>query len=236
MEALLRWQHPDRGLIPPLSFIPLAEQTGLIVPIGRWVLETACRQARDWQRRLGPAAPAQVSVNLSARQFAQPDLVSRVGTTLEATGLDPACLEIEITESVVMDQSEASVERLRALRALGAKLVLDDFGTGYSSLAYLRRLPLDALKIDRSFVSGLGSDAADMPIVQSVISLAHGTGHRRGRGGNRDAGPGSLPASPGLRPWPGLRLCAATARRRAGGEARGRGRFAARAGPGFPAA
>ncbi len=175
VEALLRWQHPDRGLIQPLSFIPLAEETGLIVPIGQWVLETACRQARAWQR-FGPAAPAVVSVNLSARQFAKSDLVDRVSATLVETGLDPGALELEITESVVMDQSEASIERLQALRRLGVKLVLDDFGTGYSSLSYLRRLPLDTIKIDRSFVSGLGSDAADLPIAQAVISLAHGLG------------------------------------------------------------
>ncbi len=175
VEALVRWQHPERGLVPPLSFIPLAEETGLIVPIGQWVLDTACRQVRAW-RQAGGAAPSVVSVNLSARQFAHPDLVAKVAATLEATDLDPSALELEITESVVMDQSEASIERLQALRRLGVKLVLDDFGTGYSSLSYLRRLPLDTIKIDRSFVSGLGSDAADLPIAQAVISLAHGLG------------------------------------------------------------
>ncbi len=175
VEALLRWQHPDRGLVPPLSFISLAEETGLIVPIGQWVLETACRQARSWQR-FGAGAPPVVSVNLSARQFAQSDLVDRVAATLADAGLDAGALELEITESVAMDQSEASIERLQALRRLGVKLVLDDFGTGYSSLSYLRHLPLDTLKIDRSFVSGLGSDAADLPIARAVISLAHGLG------------------------------------------------------------
>ncbi len=175
VEALLRWQHPDRGLVPPLSFISLAEETGLIVPIGQWVLETACRQARSWQR-FGAAAPPVVSVNLSARQFAQSDLVDRVAATLADAGLDADALELEITESVVMDQSEASIERLQALRRLGVKLVLDDFGTGYSSLSYLRHLPLDTIKIDRAFVSGLGSDAADLPIARAVISLAHGLG------------------------------------------------------------
>ena len=174
MEALLRWQHPERGLVPPLSFIPLAEETGLILPIGRWVLETACAQVRDWQRRIPAASGLVVSVNLSARQFAQADLVANVAAILDHTGLSPACLELEITESVVMDQSEASIERLRGLRSLGVRLVLDDFGTGYSSLSYLRRLPLDTIKIDRSFVSGMGTDEADLPIVQAVISLAHG--------------------------------------------------------------
>jgi EAL domain-containing protein (putative c-di-GMP-specific phosphodiesterase class I) len=176
MEALLRWQHPVRGLVPPLSFIPLAEETGLILPIGRWVLQTACEQVRDWQRRFPSVSSLVLSVNLSARQFAQADLVGEVASVLDHTGLDPAALELEITESVVMDESEASVERLRALRALGVKLVLDDFGTGYSSLSYLRRLPLDTIKIDRSFVNGLGEDAANLPIVQAVISLAHGLG------------------------------------------------------------
>ncbi len=158
MEALLRWDHPLRGIVPPLAFIPLAEETGLILPIGRWVLETACHQLRDWQRRFPVAANLQVSVNLSARQFAQADLISNVAAILDHSGVAPGALELEITESVVMDQSEASVERLRGLRALGVRLVLDDFGTGYSSLSYLRRLPLDTIKVDRSFVSGLGSD------------------------------------------------------------------------------
>ena len=176
MEALLRWQHPVRGLVPPLSFIPLAEETGLILPIGRWVLETACRQVREWQREVPAAASLVVSVNLSARQFAQADLIVSVAAILDHAGLTPGSLELEITESVVMDQSEAAIERLRGLRALGVKLVLDDFGTGYSSLAYLRRLPLDTIKIDRSFVIGLGTDEADLPIVQAVISLAHGLG------------------------------------------------------------
>jgi diguanylate cyclase (GGDEF)-like protein len=176
LEALLRWQHPTRGLVPPLSFIPLAEETGLILPIGQWVLETACQQVRDWQRRYPSAQSLVISVNLSARQFAQSDLVSAVAATIHQTGLAPANLELEITESVVMDQSEASIERLRGLQALGVQLVLDDFGTGYSSLSYLRKLPLDTIKIDRSFVSGLGSDAADLPIIQAVISLAHGLG------------------------------------------------------------
>jgi EAL domain-containing protein (putative c-di-GMP-specific phosphodiesterase class I) len=173
VEALLRWQHPTRGLVPPLSFIPLAEETGLILPIGDWVLETASHQVRAWQRQFRAASNLVVSVNLSARQFAQSGLVERVAAILADEGLAPQALELEITESVVMDQSEASIERLRALQELGVQLVLDDFGTGYSSLSF----PLDTIKIDRSFVSGLGGpDAADLPIIQAVISLAHGLG------------------------------------------------------------
>jgi diguanylate cyclase (GGDEF)-like protein len=175
LEALVRWQHPTRGLIPPLSFIPIAEETGLIVPIGKWVIETACRQARRWADEL-PGTPLVMSVNLSPRQFAQPTLVDDVRATLEATGLPAGCLELEITESVLLDEGEASAVALRALRDLGVKLVLDDFGTGYSSLSYLRRLPLDTIKIDRSFVDGIDDDDSNLPIVQAIIALAHGLG------------------------------------------------------------
>jgi diguanylate cyclase (GGDEF)-like protein len=175
LEALVRWQHPTRGLVPPLSFIPLAEETGLIVPLGLWVLETACRQARTWHDLL-PGSELVISVNLSARQFIQPDLVACVSDILEATGLPADLLELEITETVLMDQTDAGTRALRALRDLGVRLVLDDFGTGYSSLSYLKHLPLDTIKIDRSFVNGLDDDDANLPIVQAVISLAHGLG------------------------------------------------------------
>lgn len=174
-EALVRWQHPERGLVPPLAFIPLAEETGLILPIGRWVLETACRQAQAWQAKF-PGVRPMMSVNLSARQFAQPDLGGQIQAILASTGLPAASLELEITESVVMDSSEKAISALRALRTLGVKLVLDDFGTGYSSLSYLKHLPLDTIKIDRSFVAGLVDDDANLPIVEAVISLAHGLG------------------------------------------------------------
>jgi len=175
-EALVRWQHPTRGLVPPLAFIPLAEETGLIIPIGRFVLETACREAAGWQRLLDHGEPPiVVSVNLSARQFTQADLVEDVATILADTRLDPAALELEITESVVMDQSEVGVRALRHLRGIGVRLVLDDFGTGYSSLSYLKHLPLDTIKIDRSFVAGL-DEPADRAIVDAVIAMAHGLG------------------------------------------------------------
>src|SRR5258705_459987 len=166
---------PPRGLAPPLSFIPLAEETGLILPLGRWVLETACRQARAWHDEM-PGSELVMSVNLSARQFPQPDLVDQISAILAETGLPPQLLELEITETVLMDQSEAGTRALRALRELGVQLVLDDFGTGYSSLSYLKHLPLDTIKIDRSFVNGLDDDDANMPIVQAVIALAHGLG------------------------------------------------------------
>jgi EAL domain-containing protein (putative c-di-GMP-specific phosphodiesterase class I) len=172
-EALVRWQHPRRGLVPPLSFIPLAEETGLIVPLGRWVLETACRQAKKWRDARAGGQPLLMSVNLSARQFGQPDLVEHVVAILAETGLDPTLLELEITESVVMDQSDVGTRTLHRLRELGVRLVLDDFGTGYSSLAYLKHLPLDTIKIDQMFVAGLDR-AADRSIVEAVIALAHG--------------------------------------------------------------
>ncbi|MEX1172516.1 MAG: EAL domain-containing protein [Chloroflexota bacterium] len=176
-EALVRWQHPTRGLVAPIAFIPMAEETGLIEPLGRWVLETACRQAGRWHASAARRSvePPFVSVNLSARQFVAAELVADVASILARTKLDPAALELEITESVVMDQSEAGIRALRALRDLGVRLVLDDFGTGYSSLAYLKHLPLDTIKIDRTFVAGL-DQAADRSIVDAVIGLAHGLG------------------------------------------------------------
>jgi diguanylate cyclase (GGDEF)-like protein len=175
-EALIRWQHPTRDLVSPIAFIPLAEETGLIIPIGRWVLETACREAARWLRSTPAGSPATfVTVNLSARQFQTPGLVEDVARILDETGLPPTALELEITESVVMDQSEAGIRTLRRLRELGVRLVLDDFGTGYSSLSYLKHLPLDTIKIDRTFVAGL-DEAADRSIVDAVIALAHGLG------------------------------------------------------------
>jgi diguanylate cyclase (GGDEF)-like protein len=172
VEALARWERPGHGIVSPLVFIPIAEETGLIVPIGQWVLEEACRWARRWDAYSVDQPPLVVSVNLSARQFSNPDLLSDIQRVLSETGLDPHQLKLEITESVVMQDAEATIETLLALKALGIRVAVDDFGTGYSSLTYLKRLPVETLKIDRSFVNGLGQDAQDAAIVDSVVALA----------------------------------------------------------------
>ena len=171
-EALVRWQHPRRGLIAPSEFIPTAEESGAIESLGRWVLEVACRQAAAWHAGNPDGLPVGMSVNLSARQVAQPDLPQLVGEVLTSTGLDPSALSLEITESSLVEESAAPVENLAALRAMGVRLVIDDFGTGYSSLAYLRRFPLDAIKIDRSFVEGLGVEHDSAAIVDALIAMA----------------------------------------------------------------
>ncbi len=157
-EALVRWDHPERGVISPADFIPIAEESGMILPIGAWVLREACAQARAWQLEYPAQVPLKMSVNLSAKQIRGSDLVAQVAQILEETGLEAACLELEITESAVMEDAEATVLILEDLKKLGVKLALDDFGTGYSSLAYLERFPLDVLKIDRSFVAQIGKN------------------------------------------------------------------------------
>jgi diguanylate cyclase (GGDEF)-like protein/PAS domain S-box-containing protein len=176
VEALVRWQHPERGLLPPSEFIPVAEETRLSVPIGIWVLNEACRQARRWRDCCPGADQVRISVNLSAWQFQQPDLVDQVRRALDDAGVDPSCLVLEITEGTVMDDAESAIEQLRALKALGVSLAIDDFGTGYSSLAYLHRFPVDVLKIDRSFVSSIGTDHEGDAIVAATIGLAHALG------------------------------------------------------------
>jgi EAL domain-containing protein (putative c-di-GMP-specific phosphodiesterase class I) len=172
VEALVRWQHPERGLIQPDTFIPLAEETGLIVPIGRWVLEEACRQGRIWQTGLPIGSSLVVGVNLSGRQFGDPNLVADVTRVLRETTLEPSTLKLEITESVAMQDATRAEATMHALKKLGVQLAIDDFGTGYSSLQYLKRFPVDTLKIDKSFVDGLGSDEQDTAIVQSIVALA----------------------------------------------------------------
>jgi diguanylate cyclase (GGDEF)-like protein/PAS domain S-box-containing protein len=173
VEALIRWEHPTRGRIPPGDFIPVAEENGLIEPIGRWVLENACRQAARWYRDRPDAAPISMSVNLSAVQIAHRGLAETVSSALRGSGLDASWLTLEITESVMLGDAESLTDALSALKAIGVRLVLDDFGTGYSSLAYLTRLPLDALKVDRSFIDGLGTEPRDTAITEAIVAMAH---------------------------------------------------------------
>jgi EAL domain-containing protein (putative c-di-GMP-specific phosphodiesterase class I) len=172
-EALVRWQHPVRGLVPPGGFIPIAEETGLIVPIGLWVLREACRQMRAWDSEFPGGAGLIINVNLSARQCLHPTLVSDVARVLSETGLEPQRLKLEITESLVLEGSDQVIGILRALRELGVQLGLDDFGMGYSALSYLQQLPVQTIKIDRSFVSGI-QDASNLEIVRAILSLAAG--------------------------------------------------------------
>jgi diguanylate cyclase (GGDEF)-like protein len=173
VEALLRWEHPDYGLIRPKEFIPLAEDTKLIVPVGRWVLREACRQAREWQKRYPTAPPLVTSVNLSVTQFQEPTLVQEVMASLRETELDPRYLQLEVTESVVADDVEYANDILRELKRVGVRLAIDDFGTGYSLLLSLRRFPFDSLKIDKAFVDELGHTDHDTAIVRLMIDLAH---------------------------------------------------------------
>jgi len=171
-EVLIRWEHPRRGLVLPEEFIPLAEETGLILPIGRWVLEEACRQMRVWQQRCLRAVPLMLNVNLSVRQLEHPGLVEEVTHALSLADLAGSSLNLEITESAMMGNAASTMHKLRQLEDLQIRLAIDDFGTGYSSLAYLKRFPINILKIDRSFVAGLGRDPHDTAIVRSIISLA----------------------------------------------------------------
>jgi diguanylate cyclase (GGDEF)-like protein/PAS domain S-box-containing protein len=170
-EALLRWRVPQRGLVSPARFISVAEDTGLIVPIGRWVLHTACRQARDWQEAGLPSIV--VSVNVSPRQFREGNIVSTIAEALRVTGLEARYLQIELTEGLAMHGAEKYVEMLGQIKALGVQIAVDDFGTGYSSLSYLKRFPVDQLKVDRSFVIDLATDPDDAVIVQAIIALGH---------------------------------------------------------------
>jgi diguanylate cyclase (GGDEF)-like protein len=170
-EALVRWRHPELGLVSPVEFIPLAEETGLIVPIGEWVLRAACARCKAW-RDTG-LAPLSVAVNLSARQFQQPNLSAMVIRILQETGLDPHDLELELTESSLMQNAESAVRALGELKEAGVEIAIDDFGTGYSSLGYLKRLPIDMLKVDKSFVRDVTTDPDDATLVTAIISLAH---------------------------------------------------------------
>ncbi len=170
MEALIRWQHPEKGMVNPADFIPLAEETGIIIPLGEWVLSQACQQTRRWQEEgLGPM---RVSVNLSARQFQDKELLEMVESVIRETGIEDGMLELEITETTIMQDIERTIETLWQLRDLGALLSIDDFGTGYSSLNYLKRFPLDILKIDRSFITDITTDSNDRAVVEAIVSLS----------------------------------------------------------------
>jgi EAL domain-containing protein (putative c-di-GMP-specific phosphodiesterase class I) len=171
VEALARWRHPSLGFIPPWAFIPLAEETSLVATLGEWVLDVACRQAHSWQEQGLPAIP--VAVNLSPRQFAHQPVVEMVTRVLKKTGLDPSLLELEVTESVLMERVDEVVASLNELRALGVRCSIDDFGTGYSALTYLAEMPIDAIKIDRSFIQRIDGEASGNSIVGAVIALAH---------------------------------------------------------------
>src|SRR5437868_5382173 len=171
-EALVRWRHPERGLVVPSDFIPVAEETGLIIPLGQWVLAEACRQMREWQKFYGVSESVTMSVNLSGRQFSQADLIEQISSALREAGLRPGCLKLEITESMVAENMDTAIGMLTQLRDLGVGLSIDDFGTGYSSLSYLHRFPIDTLKIDRSFVTQMTVNTENAEIVRTIVTLA----------------------------------------------------------------
>ena len=170
MESLIRWQHPEKGLIPPDQFIPFAEETGLIIPLGEWILNTACQQLRLWSENM--EQPLNLAINLSALQFQQKDFVRTMKKIIDTHGIDPKNLELEITESMVMADVDKAIVIMKQLRDLGLKLAIDDFGTGYSSLSYLKKFPINTLKIDRSFVRDLTIDSKDAAMVKAIISMA----------------------------------------------------------------
>jgi diguanylate cyclase (GGDEF)-like protein len=175
-EALSRWRHPERGLLPPAEFIPIAEETGMIMPIDRWVLRQACTQMRIWQENIPFFPSLTISVNMSGKQIAQPDLIEQIGQGLAESGLDAHCLKIEITESTIMENNVATADVFFRLKNMGVEVQIDDFGTGYSSLGYLHQFPVNALKIDRSFINLLDSASSNPEIAQTVVTLAHELG------------------------------------------------------------
>jgi diguanylate cyclase (GGDEF)-like protein len=176
VEALVRWQHPERGLVPPLEFIPIAERTGVIGEIGRWVIAQACNQLKSWEREFGYDAPQSIWINVSPKQFAQSDLAESVGELLASLSFEPRRIKFEITEGIMLEDIELATRTLGELRRLGVQVFMDDFGTGYSSLTYLGRLPLDGIKVDRSFVSQMGNDARQAQLVGTIITLIRNLG------------------------------------------------------------
>ncbi|HEY9872509.1 MAG TPA: EAL domain-containing protein [Candidatus Obscuribacterales bacterium] len=175
-ESLVRWQHPQQGLVSPAEFIPVTEETGLIIPLGQWIFQEACRQLRIWQEQFPTNPPLMMSINLSGQQFSQPDLVEQIQQTIKITGLDGSSLKLEITESIAMNDVESAIAILLRLKSLDMRLSIDDFGTGYSSLSYLHRFPVDTLKVDRSFVSHMENSSENEAIVQTIIMLSHNLG------------------------------------------------------------
>jgi diguanylate cyclase (GGDEF)-like protein len=176
VEALIRWQHPERGLIPPLEFIPIAERTGLIGEIGRWVIARACEQLKTWERDFGGRAPQSVWINVSPKQFAQRDLATQVRQLFQSYACEPRRIKFEITESIMLEDVDLAMRTLGELRTLGVQVYMDDFGTGYSSLTYLGRLPIDGIKVDRSFVSQMGSDGRHAQLVGTIVTLIRNLG------------------------------------------------------------
>ena len=177
-EALLRWNHPERGMLTPGAFIPLAEETGIIVEIGEWVLRQACHHARGWKAFRRKQLPLSVTVNLSGRQLQRPTIVENVALALAQVGLDPSALVLEVTESMMMHNTETTLTKLQDLRSLGVRLAIDDFGTGYSSLSYLQRFPVDILKIDKSFIDGLREADGESALARAIIALGQTLGLR----------------------------------------------------------
>lgn len=175
-EALVRWHHPIRGVVPPNDFIPIAEETGLILPIGRWVLREACQQMKKWQQQFPEAKSLIMNVNLSARELEQKDLISQIKKALKESEINPSCLKLEITESVIMNNAEQAIKTVKELREMGIRVSIDDFGTGYSSLSYLHRFPIDTLKVDRSFINRIGTEGEHSEIIQTIIKLASNLG------------------------------------------------------------
>ena len=174
-EALLRWLPPDKAPVSPMEFIPLAEATGLIIPIGLWVMQTACAQLNEWSKNAA-MCHLKLAINVSARQFRQPDFVEQLRESLERSGANPSLLKLELTESVVLEDLEDVINRMLQIKALGVTFSLDDFGTGFSSLSYLKRLPLDQVKIDQSFVRDVATDANDAAIVRAIIAMSRSLG------------------------------------------------------------
>ncbi len=184
VEALVRWNHPRRGLVPPGQFIPIAEESGLIVAIGRWILQEGCRQAKEW--REAGFAPIRIAINVSAVELRAKEFVTGVREVLTETGLEPRYLELELTETFLMQDTRSTAEVLRALKGVGVRIALDDFGTGYSSLSYMKRFPVDTLKIDKSFVQCVTSDPVDAGIVSAVITMGKSLHMRVVAEGHRD--------------------------------------------------